>query len=120
VIEFDFTKLFQKHIDAWAAKGISTRDVQAWLVHWLGTTGEPRQWPFMIVDTGGKSLHNWYQINKKFSEQNALDLLSRAIPLGADKRAEQPEQFFRFPGGTRKSERSQPQPVLYYDPAKLV
>ena len=120
VIEFDFTKIFAKHIAAWAAAGISTRDVQAMLILWLATTGEPRRWPFMIVDTGGKSLHSWYQISKQFSEQNALDLLTRALPFGADKRAEQPEQFFRFPGGTRKSEKSQPQPVLYYDPKKLV
>lgn len=120
VIEFDYGKTFKKRIEAWAAEGISTRDVQAMLILWLATTGEPRAWPFMIVDTGGKSLHSWYQISKRFSEQNALDLLARAIPFGADPRADQPEQFFRFPGGTRKSDRCQPQPVLFYDTSKLV
>jgi hypothetical protein len=120
VIEFDFGKTFAKHLEAWAAKGISSRDVQAYLIHHLATTGEPRRWPFMIVDSGGKSLHSWFQISKKFSEQNALDLLARAIPLGADKGGDEPERFFRFPGGTRKSENNQPQPVLFYDQKRLV
>ena len=119
VIEFDFTSIFKKHLDAWAAKGISGRDVQAALILLLATTGSPRAWPFMIVDTGGKSLHSWYAIHKHFDEQNALDMLARAIPFGADKRAEQPEQFFRFPGGTRKSEKNQPQTILFYDSKKL-
>lgn len=120
VIEFDFGKTFAKHLEAWAAKGISSRDVQACLIHWLATTGEPRRWPFMIVDSGGKSLHSWFQISSKFHEQNALDLLARAIPLGADWRADEPERFFRFPGGTRKSENNQPQPILFYDQKRLV
>ena len=120
VVEFDFTLKFQKHLDAWAKEGISGRDVQAALIRHLALEGEPRQWPFLIVDTGGKSLHSWYSIHRRFSEQNALDLLARAIPLGADKRAEQPEQFFRFPGGTRKSEKSQPQTILFYDRKKLL
>ena len=120
VVEFDFTKLFNKHIEAWARAGISTRDVQAMLIYTLATSGEPRRWPFMIVDSGGKSLHSWYQISKKFSEQNALDLLARAVPFGADPKADEPERFFRFPGGTRSSEKNQPQPVLFYDQNRLV
>ena len=120
VIEFDFTEDFREHIDAWAKEGISTRDVQARLILWLALEGEPRAWPFMIVDSGKKSLHTWYAIHERFTEEDAMDLLSRAIPLGADKHADQPEQFFRFPGGTRKSDKSQPQPILYYDRNKLV
>ena len=119
VIEFDFGKTFKEHIEAWAAAGISTRDVQAALIKWLATTGNPRAWPFLIVDSGGKSLHSWYAIHKRFNEQNALDLLARAVPFGADHRADEPERFFRFPGGTRKSEKSQTQTVLFYDRKKL-
>ena len=119
VIEFDFTKKFQDHLDAWAKEGISGRDVQAALICLLATTGSPQAWPFLIVDSGNKSLHAWYAIHKKFSEQNALDLLSRAIPFGADPRADEPERFFRFPGGKRKSQNNQPQPVLFYDKNKL-
>ena len=120
VIEFDFTVEFKEHIDAWAAAGISTRDVQARLILWLAVEGECRQWPFMIVDSGKKSLHSWYAIHRNFPEWAAMDLLSRAIPLGADKHADQPEQFFRFPGGTRKSDKGQSQPVIFYDRTKLV
>ena len=119
VIEFDFTKDFKSHLEAWAKEGISGRDVQAALIRFLAITGEPRQWPFLIVDTGGKSLHSWYAIHRHFDEQNALDLLSRAIPLGADKRAGQPEQFFRFPGGIRRSDNNQPQTIVFYDRTKL-
>lgn len=121
VIEFDFDpKTFGRQLEAWAKKGISGHDVQAALIRHLALEGEPRQWPFMIVDTGGKSLHSWYEISWRFPEQSALDLLARAIPLGADKRAEQPEQFFRFPGGHRKSEKGQPQTILFYNEKNLV
>ena len=120
VIEFDFTSDFKEHIDAWTKEGISTRDVQARLILWLGTEGEPRQWPFMIVDSGGKSLHSWYAIHDGFPEEDAMALLSRAIPYGADKRGDQPEHLFRFPGGTRKSDKGQPQPIIFYDKTKLV
>ena len=116
VIEFDFGETFSKRIEAWAKKGIHQRDVQIALIYLMATTGEPRRFPFMIVDSGGKSLHSWYAIGPKFPEGAALALLSRAIPYGADSRADEPERFFRFPGGVRKSERNQPQPILYYDP----
>ena len=119
VIEFDFTKDFKSNLEAWAKEGISGRDVQAALIHWLAKTGPNRQWPFMIVDSGGKSLHSWYAIHRGFSEQNALALLQRAIPLGADFHAGKTEWFFRFPGGTRKSEQSQTQTILFYDRKKL-
>ena len=76
--------------------------------------------PFLVVHTGGKSLHSWYAIHPGFPHSMALDLLSRAIPLGADKHAEQPEQLFRFPGGTRKSEQNQPQSIIFYDRKKLL
>ena len=115
VIEFDFTEIFKPHIEAWAQKGTTPKDVQIALVYWLATTGEPRRFPFMIVDSGGKSLHYLFAIGPKFPETAALALLSRAIPLGADPRGEYPEQFFRFPGGTRSSEKNQPQPILFYD-----
>lgn len=120
VIEFDLDSRFKRLFPVWEKEGISTWDVQVALLTHLATTGEPRGWPFMIVNSGGKSLHSWYSIGKRFSEDNALDLLSRAIAWGADHRADQPEQFFRFPGGTRKSEKSQLQPILFYDQTKIV
>jgi hypothetical protein len=120
VIEFDLDSRFDSIKPKWEAEGISLRDVQAALIHHLATTGKPKAWPFMIVDSGGKSLHSWFQINANFPKSAALALLARAVPLGADHRANETERFFRFPGGTRKSEKSQPQPVLLYDPSKLV
>ena len=119
IVEFDFGETFKKHIDAWAKEGISPRDVQIALIYFLAATGEPRRFPFMIVDSGGKSLHSWFAIGAKFPESAALALLSRALVFGADKRAEYPEQFFRFPGGTRSSEKGQPQPILFYDPRTI-
>ena len=119
IIEFDFGETFKKHLDAWAREGISPRDVQIALIYFLARQGEPRRFPFMIVDSGGKSLHSWFAIGRKFPETAALALLSRALVFGADKRAEYPEQFFRFPGGTRSSERGQPQPILFYDPRTI-
>jgi hypothetical protein len=116
VIEFDFGETFRRRIEAWAKKGISPRDVQIALIYHLAATGTPRRFPFMIVDSGGKSLHSWYAIGPTFPEGAALALLARAIPYGADPKADEPERFFRFPGGVRKSERNQPQPILYYDP----
>ena len=120
VIEFDFTSSFQAHIDAWAKEGISPRDVQARLIEWLGLEEEIRQWPFMIVDSGKKSLHSWYAIHEGFPLEDALELLTRALPYGADKHGESPCWLFRFPGGTRKSDKGQPQPIIFYDKTKLV
>jgi hypothetical protein len=122
IVDFDLSETvgLGESIAQWAEDGISIWDVQVVLITHLATTGNPRAWPFMVVHTGGKSLHCWYQISSLFPESMALEFLSRAIPLGADKRAEQPEQLFRFPGGTRKSDKGQPQTILFYDPAKLV
>ena len=110
--DFDLDGRFESLITKWNAEGISIRDVQAALIHHLATTGKPKAWPFMIVDSGGKSLQSWFQINANFPKSAALALLARAVPLGADYRADQTERFFRFPGGTRKSENSQPQPII--------
>ena len=122
VLDFDLSELsgLGESIAKWNAEGISIWDVQAAIIAHLAIEGNPRAWPFMIVNTGGKSLHSWYSIHSGFPRSMALDFLSRAIPLGADKNAERPEQFFRFPGGTRKSDKGQPQTILFYDPAKLV
>jgi hypothetical protein len=121
-LDFDLSEIngLGVSIEKWKGKGISIWDVQVAIIAHLANEGDPRQGPFMIVNTGGKSLHSWYQISETFPEAMALDFLSRAISLGADKRAELPEQLFRFPGGTRKSEQGQPQTILFYDPKKLL
>jgi hypothetical protein len=122
VLDFDLSEIngLGESIAKWKAKGVSIWDVQAVIIAHLANEGNPRQGPFMIVNTGGKSLHSWYVIHAGFPEAMALDFLSRAIPLGADKRAELPEQLFRFPGGTRKSDSNQPQSILLYDEKKLL
>jgi hypothetical protein len=122
VLDFDLSEVIGlgQSIEKWKGKGISIWDVQAVIIAHLANEGNPRAWPFMIVNTGGKSLHSWYAIHKNFPESMALDFLSRAVLLGADKHAEQPEQFFRFPGGTRKSDQGQPQSILFYDQKKLL
>lgn len=125
VIEFDLkpsSRATPQEISAWEREkafwnqeGISIWDVQAVLLEYLATLTEPSIWPFMIVHSGGKSLHFWYAINENFSEEAALHLLEQAIPLGADYHGADKEHFFRFPGGTRASENNQPQTILFYE-----
>ena len=66
----------------------------------------------MVVDSGGKSLHGWFDVSSRpIDEVNAFIDLS--LLLGGDKSALRPTQLVRLPQGTRKGGATQR--IIYYD-----
>jgi hypothetical protein len=51
----------------------------------------------MVVDSGNKSLHGWFEMNEKITEQQRFFLRQ----LGADVNTMRPSQPVRLPGAIR-------------------
>lgn len=65
------------------------------LLKWLGT-----KMPLvLVVYSGGKSLHGWFNV-RGWSEEQVLAFFQDAVSLGADPKMWSPVQFSRLPGGT--------------------
>ncbi|MDB4737346.1 hypothetical protein OAF75_00775 [Verrucomicrobiales bacterium] len=72
----------------------------------------------LIVDSGGKSLHGWFNCYGK-QENKVLDILREACVHGADLQMRLKVQFCRLPNGIRNSNGNK-QSVLYYNPDNAV
>jgi hypothetical protein len=67
----------------------------------------------MVVDSGGKSLHGWFDCRHAPAHRIAR-FMQYAIWLGADRHLWVPCQWVRMPGGTRRD--GALQHVLYFNP----
>jgi hypothetical protein len=67
----------------------------------------------MIVDSGGKSIHAWFDV-RSLSESDVHLFFSHAHALGADRAMFSPSAWCRMPGGTRRTDLGlRSQPVVY-------
>lgn len=66
-----------------------------------------------IVDSGGKSLHGWFNCVGE-SEDQVIKILKEACRHGADKQMRFRSQFCRLPNGVRNN--GNQQTVLYFNP----
>lgn len=97
VVEFDFGGT-QEH---------------AALLKWLART-----MPLvLIVYSGGKSLHGWFNVRGR-SEEQILAFFRDAVSLGADPKMWSPVQFSRLPGGTNNKTKRH-QSVVVFQPSHL-
>ena len=83
-------------------------DVQAGLIDRLA-----RSMPLkMVVWSGNKSLHAWYDC-RGYPDTSVYKFLNLAINLGADKSSLRPSQLVRMPWGKR-TDNNKTQKVIYY------
>jgi hypothetical protein len=71
----------------------------------------------MVVFSGGKSLHAWFDISTRRKDQ-VQNFIGLCIQLGADPAALRPAQLVRMPGGIRREAgqlQTKEQKVIYYD-----
>ena len=85
VVEFDMGEEghWERYIESWRAKGISTFDAQAALLVHLATEDVPRFPLVMAVHSDKKSLHGWF-ICRGLEERQTRAFMERAVRLGAD------------------------------------
>jgi len=69
----------------------------------------------MVVHSGGKSLHAWFEVPPATSQAAIEATLRRMCVVGADWRAVLPEQQFRLPQGWR-ADKGARQEVIFFDP----
>lgn len=97
VVEFDFGGMHE----------------HAALLRWLG-----KKMPLvLVVYSGGKSLHGWFNVKGR-SEEQVLAFFQDAVSLGADPKMWSPVQFSRLPGGTN-SKTKRHQSVVVFQPSNL-
>lgn len=65
-----------------------------------------------VVDSGGKSIHGWFQCEGR-SEEKLLSFMQYAVSIGADFRTWLRSQFVRLPGGMRDN--GNRQEILFLD-----
>ena len=70
----------------------------------------------LIVYSGNKSLHAWYDISTRRKDQ-VQDFIGTCIKLGADQASMRPAQLVRMPWGIRREFQKKPktQKVIFYD-----
>lgn len=91
---------------------ISSQDDQFRLHYELAKSAELR----MLVFSGNKSIHGWYNVYRKPVEE-VKSLMSHATTLGADPMTWIRCQYVRFPGGTNSKTKTR-QEILYYNYGK--
>ena len=65
----------------------------------------------MVVDSGGKSLHGWFDVSS-YPNDEVNAFIDLSLLLGGDKSALRPTQLVRLPQGTRKG--GAKQRIIYY------
>ena len=102
-------------------EGCEPRDVSARLIGYMA-----RILPTLalVVFSGGKSIHAWFNVSKFADDQATLKRFMRvAVSLGFDRAGWTKSQLCRMPGGTRKDRDTQatcPQPIWYFDPSQCL
>jgi hypothetical protein len=74
----------------------------------------------LIVDSGGKSLHGWFNCTE-LDEPSVRAFFDTAVAIGADPATWCPCQWVRLPGGIRRESGKPPirQTVTYFDPSAV-
>ena len=96
-------------------RGKTVHDASAALLHYLAQAAPLAA----VVDSGGKSLHGWFNVTGWPEEEIAL-LMRLAVCLGADPMTYSPCQLVRMPGGFRCHDDGTLrafQRVLFFDPS---
>jgi hypothetical protein len=83
-------------------------------IHWYLARFAPL---FMIVYSGGKSLHGWYDVSR-MGPSEQVDFFSHAVQIGADPKMHSPCQFSRLPCGVN-AKTGRAQSVLLFEPKHL-
>lgn len=120
VVEFDFQERDKAGNDtpdapvlqALAAAGRSIKDLCASLIAHLASYAPL----VLVVDSGGKSLHGWFDAKTATSGQ-LTRFMSYAVSIGADPMTFTPCQFVRIPGGVRDNGRVQE--VIFFDADRI-
>jgi len=69
----------------------------------------------MAVDTGGKSIHFWFDARQKVAKEVRERFFAIACQHGADKRMMVKSQIARMPNVSPENDKRRPQSVLYLD-----
>lgn len=89
-----------------------TKEEQARILAHLDTA-TPQIRLSMVVDSGGKSLHGWFDV-RHLEEPIVMAWFAYAVHLGADAHTWTRCQWVRMPGGTRRRDlTTAPQPVVW-------
>jgi hypothetical protein len=118
-IEFDWRNTdanpeLKSFLDQLDADGISYKDAQAAIIWHLRQYGKLA----MVVDSGGKSLHAWFNI-RGVPREDWLKFRDYAVSLGADHDGSGLSQQFRTPDGQRTDKNGERQRTLYFNPAAI-
>jgi hypothetical protein len=122
VVEFDFAEfepdgqtptIWAPHIRSWRESGHSILDACAALI-WRLAKFLPL---VLIVYSGGKSLHGWFNV-WRLAEPQHRDFMEAAIRLGGDHHTFTRSQFVRLPDGRRENGRRQF--TFFFNPANGV
>jgi hypothetical protein len=90
--------------------GVVGKDRQASLLHFLSLHGAL----VMAVDSGGKSLHGWFDV-EGLADEDVVSFFALAVGLGADPKMWAPFQWCRMPGGRRvEGGRVAEQSIVFY------
>jgi len=87
----------------------TNKDEQARLISYLATKAPL----VLVVDSGGKSLHGWFDC-RGVPHHRVARFMQYAVWLGADRHLWSPAQWVRMPGGTRSG--GARQHVLFFRP----
>jgi len=104
----------RKYIIVESDAGLS-KERQIDILWWLKTETEADL--RAIVDSRGKSIHGWFQVDD-VPPETLFAWFKIAIRVGADPRLWLPEQFVRMPGGTRDN--GETQEVVWCAPASTL
>jgi hypothetical protein len=88
----------------------ATHDEQAAYIVWLSQYAPL----VMVVDSGGKSLHPWYN-TKGMSQKQLEDFFGLGCKLGADRSKWDAHGYVRLPGGWRSKYKKR-QRIVYFNP----
>jgi hypothetical protein len=123
VTEFDFSKFARNGktptewlpwIEGWEAEGITIADACSALL-WTLAALAPL---VLVVSSGGKSLHGWFEF-RRATELQLKIFTRKALRLGAcSSTLSNRSQFVRMPDGTRDN--GNRQLVWYFDPPKIL
>jgi hypothetical protein len=117
VIEFDWkadtgNPILKAFLDRLDAAGIAWKDAQAAIIKHLCKWGRL----VAVVDSGGKSLHAWFDI-RAVSREDWLKFRRYAVSMGSDPGGNTLSQQFRVPDGYRAN--GARQRILYFNPSNI-
>jgi hypothetical protein len=121
VVETDFRKfnrdgsesVWKPLVEKWESKGITVKDAATNVIAHLTKACA------MVVDSGGKSLHAWFNVLDDDEDLKAA-FKKDAVKIGADSATFRLHQWCRFPGGARRRDDGTrvSQEILFFNPER--